>query len=300
MQKTRYPVFLLPYLFLIGCASSPVPITHFYHEHTDKEKHWHPPDTHTRHYHPQPINPRSTQEPVNTNTKNEYRCEFISPYVRACYPISPNDQGYNRNATPQGYGFRYLDRSSPERVQREPRRRYVAPREPEPASPPSSLSPIRTPDELIEHLRRERAESAPRSAEEGSFGNPNTYDELIVRAARSYQVDPSLIKAVMHVESAFNPRATSHAGARGLMQLVPDTAQRYGVRNIYDPEENVYAAVRYIRDLMDRFNNNVRLVLAAYNAGESAVIEYRGVPPYVETRAFVQRVLYYMRYYRGS
>lgn len=131
-------------------------------------------------------------------------------------------------------------------------------------------------------------------------GDPGAYDPLITRMARAFGIEPALIKAVMHVESAFDRYATSHKGASGLMQLMPATAEQYGVRDIYDPVQNVRAGVNYLRDLMERFNNNMTLVLAAYNAGETAVTQHRGVPPYHETRRYVTRVLHYRQRYASE
>ncbi len=115
------------------------------------------------------------------------------------------------------------------------------------------------------------------------------YDHIIREKALKYGVDPKLIRAIIMVESGFNPRAVSRKGAKGLMQLMPETARRYGVRNIFDPEENIEAGVRHLRELIDRFGD-VRLAVAAYNAGPKAVERYRGIPPYPETRSFVRTV----------
>jgi soluble lytic murein transglycosylase-like protein len=117
------------------------------------------------------------------------------------------------------------------------------------------------------------------------------YDKLIRRVARSQRLDPALLKAVIHVESDFNPYAVSRKGASGLMQLMPATAQRYGVRNLFDPVENLHGGARYLSELLQTYNNNQRLALAAYNAGETAVERYRGIPPYSETRNYVHKVL---------
>jgi soluble lytic murein transglycosylase-like protein len=122
------------------------------------------------------------------------------------------------------------------------------------------------------------------------------YDPMIERAARSAAVEPELVRAVIVVESAFNPRAVSKRGAIGLMQLKPATARRYGVSNAFDPEQNIRAGTRYLSDLMVRFGNHMELALAAYNAGEDAVERYgRKVPPYAETLNYVPAV---MRIYR--
>jgi soluble lytic murein transglycosylase-like protein len=128
-------------------------------------------------------------------------------------------------------------------------------------------------------------------------GNPSAYDRLIRKMARLYNIDAALIKAVMHAESAFNPHATSHKGATGLMQLMPSTARQYGVYDLYDPVQNVQAAVRYLSDLMERYRENTTLVLAAYNAGETAVDQHKGVPPYKETQNYVRKVLRFKKQY---
>lgn len=123
------------------------------------------------------------------------------------------------------------------------------------------------------------------------LADPAAYDDLIGRTARRHAVDAALVKAVMHAESGFNPRAVSRKGASGLMQLMPATAARFGVKDIYDPRQNVHGGVRYLKYLLARFDNDHRLVVAAYNAGENAVKRYKGIPPYPETRAYVRKVL---------
>lgn len=111
------------------------------------------------------------------------------------------------------------------------------------------------------------------------------------RLARQYNIDPHLIQAIITVESNFNPRAVSRAGALGLMQLMPQTAVRYQVDNPFDPETNIAGGIRYLRDLFQLFPGDLRLVLAAYNAGEGAVQRYAGMPPYPETQQYVTRVM---------
>ena len=118
------------------------------------------------------------------------------------------------------------------------------------------------------------------------------YDPMIERAARAAALRPELVRAVIVVESAFNPRAVSKRGAQGLMQLKPSTARRYGVSNAFDPEQNITAGAHYLRDLLRRFGNDLELTLAAYNAGEEAVERYgRSIPPFSETRHYVPAVL---------
>ncbi len=129
-------------------------------------------------------------------------------------------------------------------------------------------------------------------------GNP-VYDSFIVDSSRRYSIDPLLIYAQMHQESSFKLSATSHKGASGLMQLMPATARRFGVTQIYDPKQNIDAGVKYMRWLLDTFGGDVVLALAGYNAGEGAVMKYgRNVPPYRETKEYVRRIT--SRYYSIS
>lgn len=117
------------------------------------------------------------------------------------------------------------------------------------------------------------------------------YEDLIAEHASRNALSPDFVRAVIQAESAFNPRARSMKGAMGLMQLMPQTAVAYGVRNVYDPEENIAAGTAYLKSLLTRYNDDVPLALAAYNAGPGAVEKYgRTVPPYRETRAYVTRI----------
>ncbi|MBL8520760.1 MAG: lytic transglycosylase domain-containing protein [Betaproteobacteria bacterium] len=119
---------------------------------------------------------------------------------------------------------------------------------------------------------------------------------IINDAARSNGVDPKLIHAVIRAESGYNANATSNKGAMGLMQLIPATAQRYGVNDSYDPRQNIEGGTRYLRDLLRMFNGNMELALAGYNAGENAVIRAGNrIPPYAETQAYVPKVLHFYR-----
>jgi soluble lytic murein transglycosylase-like protein len=120
-------------------------------------------------------------------------------------------------------------------------------------------------------------------------GDPKV-DSYIVSSSARHGVDPVLIYSIMHRESAFKKLAVSYKGASGLMQLMPATAARFGVRNIFDPAQNIEAGTRYMRWLLNRFNGDVGLALAGYNAGEGAVDKYRGVPPYRETQEYVKRI----------
>jgi soluble lytic murein transglycosylase-like protein len=119
----------------------------------------------------------------------------------------------------------------------------------------------------------------------------STVDSYILESGRRNQVDPLLLYAIMHQESTFKPRAMSNKGARGLMQLMPGTAARFGVSNIWDPKQNIEGGTRYMRFLLDKFEGDVRLALAGYNAGEGAVMKYGyRVPPYSETQEYVRRI----------
>jgi len=126
----------------------------------------------------------------------------------------------------------------------------------------------------------------------GLAAQPRPFDALVRETAAQYGVDAALVHAVIWVESGYNPRAVSQRGAAGLMQLMPETARRYGVADLFDPVANVRGGVRYLTDLLKMFNNDVRLALAAYNAGEAAVIKYGWrIPPFPETTAYVPRVV---------
>jgi soluble lytic murein transglycosylase len=122
-------------------------------------------------------------------------------------------------------------------------------------------------------------------------GMADPYLHEIREAADRHGVPERLVSAVIRVESGFNPRAVSPKGARGLMQLMPGTASLLGVRNSFDPRENIDGGVRHLRGLLDRFPNSLPLALAAYNAGEQAVTHHRGIPPYPETQGYVARIL---------
>ena len=129
---------------------------------------------------------------------------------------------------------------------------------------------------------------------------PVPFQQEIAAASTRQGIDARLVEAVIATESAFDPRALSAKGAQGLMQLMPDTADRFGVANPWDPEQNIAGGTAYLRWLIDEFNDDPRRVLAAYNAGERAVTRYGGVPPYPETRGFVDRVLTYYRRLGGG
>jgi soluble lytic murein transglycosylase-like protein len=134
------------------------------------------------------------------------------------------------------------------------------------------------PDEVVEELVLPAAGSADLGA-------------LVEAAARRHSLDPELVRAVVVVESGFRPDAVSHKGAQGLMQLMPATARSLGVKDAFDPADNLDAGSRHLRALIDRYGGDVKRALAAYNAGEGAVARHGGIPPYPETRAYVAKVL---------
>jgi soluble lytic murein transglycosylase-like protein len=133
-----------------------------------------------------------------------------------------------------------------------------------------------------------------------SIANPAEYEQIIRTSADKYGVSASLIKAVIHAESGYDPNAVSPKGASGLMQLMPGTARSLKVSNSFDPKDNVEGGVKYLRFLLDTFRGDVSLALAAYNAGLNKVAKFGGIPPYTETRTYVNRVLSYMQSYQAN
>jgi len=131
-----------------------------------------------------------------------------------------------------------------------------------------------------------------------SLADSKSFDAFITEFARKYQVDFALIKAMIRAESGFNPYAISRKGAKGLMQLMPETALRMNVANVFSPKENIEGGVKYFKYLLSLFNNDLRLSLAAYNAGENIVSQLGTIPPYRETVDYVRRVLNYYRSYK--
>jgi soluble lytic murein transglycosylase-like protein len=134
----------------------------------------------------------------------------------------------------------------------------------------------------------------------GNLGSPSNYEELIRSASDRYSIDPDLVKAVIKVESDFNSTARSNKGAMGLMQLMPDTARLHNVMDVFDPIDNIEGGVRHLKLLLQRYQGDVQLSLAAYNAGMKAVEKHGGIPPFTETREYVRRVLSYYQSYRDN
>jgi len=130
--------------------------------------------------------------------------------------------------------------------------------------------------------------------------NTDAYAAEVRAAALEFGVEEAVVRAIIHAESAFRPNAVSHAGAQGLMQLIPATASRFGVGDVFDPNQNIRGGVQYLAWLLKRFNNDLTLASAGYNAGEGAVDRHGGVPPYAETQRYVQRVAQLADRYRGA
>ena len=139
----------------------------------------------------------------------------------------------------------------------------------------------------------ESQDPVPTIAVSAALAGKTAYDPIIERAATRHDVDARLVKAVIQVESAFQPRARSSKGAMGLMQLMPTTARQYSARNLYDPASNIEAGTKHLKRLLDEFD--LPLALAAYNAGEGAVRRFGGIPPYTETQAYVTKILGLLR-----
>jgi soluble lytic murein transglycosylase-like protein len=145
----------------------------------------------------------------------------------------------------------------------------------------------------IGDLTEKEKEILDTSAETAPLFLNNNYDTLISEVSEKYQVDSALIKAIIRAESGFNPMAVSHKGARGLMQLMPETASRVNVLNPFNPQENIEGGVRYFKYLLSLFHNDLRLSLAAYNAGENVVSKLGTIPPYRETIDYIRKVLFF-------
>ena len=143
-------------------------------------------------------------------------------------------------------------------------------------------------------------ESSVQKSKNPTSESRSEIDNLISKYADKNGLDEDFVKAVINQESGFNPNATSHCGAMGLMQLMPSTAQGLGVKDAYNPEQNIEGGTKYLKGLMDRFDNDKSLALAAYNAGPNAVKKYGGIPPYAETQNYVKKVLSKYDTYKGA
>lgn len=126
------------------------------------------------------------------------------------------------------------------------------------------------------------------------------YHMFIIQTANHYQIDPALIKAIILAESGYNTKAVSKKGAKGLMQLMPTTAQALGVEDIFNPHQNITGGVQYFKQMVNRFNGDVKLALAAYNAGSRNVRHYKGIPPFKATRHYIKKVFKYYQIYKDQ
>lgn len=168
----------------------------------------------------------------------------------------------------------------------------TVPAPPPPTPAASTAAPVAPPPpDRLEQLRKAADMLIEVNTALGAPRSP--YGQIIYDIAVRHSINPQLVAALIHVESAFNPRAVSRKGARGLMQLLPSTARRFGIqrkRDLFNPVKNLEAGVRYLKWLTERFGGDVQLTLAAYNAGEGAVDRFGGIPPYHETQQYVQRI----------
>jgi len=126
------------------------------------------------------------------------------------------------------------------------------------------------------------------------------FHPIILQEANRYDVDPALVKAIIMAESGYNPRAVSKKGAKGLMQLMPSTAEDLGVEDIFNPEQNISGGIRYFKQLVNRFDGDVKLALAAYNAGSQTVRDHQGIPPYKSTHYYIEKVFKYYQKYKNQ
>jgi len=174
-------------------------------------------------------------------------------------------------------------------IYEEPKTALVAAKEPELGQP-----------EISDPLQRELLPDKPDQTLPIISWNSaeRLFQPIVLKAANRHKVDPAMVMAIIMAESSYNPKAISKKGAKGLMQLMPTTARSLGVKDIFNPEHNINAGVRYFKKLLNQFDGNVELALAAYNAGSRKVREYRGIPPFGATKYYIKKVIKYYRHYK--
>ena len=160
----------------------------------------------------------------------------------------------------------------------------------------TALAKIKAPPSSTENLSKTQSEYRPISVF-GKKGERKLHP-IILQTANRYQVDPALVNAIIMAESEYNPRAVSSRGARGLMQLMPATAEELGVKDSFNPKQNIDGGIRYFKQLVNQFDGDVILALAAYNAGSRKVRHYRGVPPFKATKRYIKKVFKYYQIYK--
>lgn len=231
-------------------------------------------------------------------------CVLILQYLLACAPAASAGEGV--------YAFTDADGSvSLSNVPADDRYQTLIVEQSKVVAEPKDIAPAATPavaPAVAPPVVPATAPAVVRKAQHLAVVLPKTrrlgvakasYQKIVDDAARSYGLDSALLHAVISVESRYDPKVVSRSGAIGLMQLMPETATRYGVTDSFDAVQNLHGGAKYLRDLLHMFNNNVSLALAAYNAGENAVIRYGNrIPPNRETRKYVPKVLGYYRKYR--
>jgi soluble lytic murein transglycosylase-like protein len=164
---------------------------------------------------------------------------------------------------------------------------------------PPAMLPI--PSQIAQPAGRHKSLSQVGNTVAVYIGTPHLlFSTIIESAATRHKIDPTLVKAIIMAESRYNHRAVSKKGAGGLMQLMPITAKSLGVQDIFNPEDNINGGVRYLKRLLNRFEGDTRLALAAYNAGSRYVRHYGGIPPFLQTRTFVKKVLKYQQMYQSN